>query len=139
MNWGSKPTTWQPRSKGIAEIPLWIYQRIHLFIWTLTPIYICTWFLTLSGLIFWVWWNGFFFSKIELHFVGYTGSKNLVQTRKKIQCFKLEIVKNQVQIYRGLSKVQFNMYIEVFFVSITLSSNNTVGVVKYLWNDHFVT
>ena len=73
-----------------------------------------------------------FFSKIELHFVGYTGSKNLVQTRKKIQCFKLEIVKNQVQIYRGLSKVQFNMYIEVFFVSITLSSNNTVGVVKYL-------
>ena len=70
-------------------------------------------------------------------FAGYTGSKNPVQIRKKnpvyqTRNFKLENVKNQVQIDRGLGKLQFNMYIEVFFVSITLSSNNTVGVVKYL-------
>ena len=50
-----------------------------------------------------------------------------------------ECQKSSAYRYRGLGKLQFNMYIEVFFVSITLSSNNTVGVVKYLWNDHFVT
>ena len=71
-------------------------------------------------------------SLMNWNFAGYTGSENPVQTRKKIQFFKLENVKNQVQIYRELGKLQFNMYIEVFFVSITLSSNNTVGVVKYL-------
>ena len=80
-------------------------------------------------------WIGFLQATQAVKIQFKLGKIPVYQTRN----FKLENVKNQVQIDRGLGEIQFNMYIEVFFVSITLSSNNTVGVVKYLWNDRFVT
>ena len=54
-----------------------------------------------------VWWTGFFFLSLNWIFAGYTGSKYLIQTGKKIQFIKFEISNwwmskiNQVQIDRG--------------------------------------
>ena len=47
--------------------------------------------------------NWIFFHSLNWILAGYTGSKNPVQTRKKIHFIKLENVKNQVQIDRGYS------------------------------------
>ena len=72
----------------------WVHCEIyHLFI--------CTWFFTFSSLKYRVWWTGFLQAT-------YSGSKNSVQTRKKnpvhqTRNFKLENVKNQLQIDKGNS------------------------------------
>ena len=67
------------------------------------PLSICTWFLTFFSLKFWVWGAGFFQVWTGFLQATYTGSKNPVYRTGN---FKLENLKNQVQIDRELKKLQ---------------------------------
>ena len=110
-----KSLTW--RLQSVSWV--WSESKCNEYATNMPPIYLHLIFdilqFEISSLMNWIFflvWTGFLQATQAVKIQFKLGKKSTLST----QNFKLENVKNQVQIDRGLGKIQFNIYIEVFFV-----------------------